>query len=163
MSARTESFEILKVLAHHRVELIVVGMTAAVLQGAPVHTFDLDIIYALNDENIQRLLAALTELSAEFRGDIAGRRIKPNASHLMSTGHKLLTTKFGQLDVLATIEKDTRYEDLIGDTVRLDLDGVVIQVLGLERLIRAKENAGRPKDHAALPVLRATLDLVKKG
>lgn len=163
MSARTESFEILKVLAHHRVEFIVVGMTAAVLQGAPVHTFDLDIIYALADENIQRLLAALNELSAEFRGDITGRRLRPNASHLMSNGHKLLTTKFGQLDVLATIENDTRYEDLIGDVVRLELDGIVTQVLGLERLISAKEKAGRPKDHAALPVLRATLDLVRKG
>jgi hypothetical protein len=163
MAPRTESFEILTVLARHQVDFIVVGMTAAVLQGAPVHTFDLDIIYSLTDENVQRLLAALNELSAEFRADITGRRLRPNASHLMSTGHKLLTTKFGQLDVLATIETDTRYEDLIGDTVRLDLDGVVTQVLGLERLISAKEKAGRPKDHAALPVLRATLDLVRKG
>jgi predicted nucleotidyltransferase len=163
MPASTESFEILKVLARHRVEFIVVGMTAAVLQGAPVQTFDLDIIYSLADENVQRLLIALDELSAEFRGDIAGRRLRPNASHLMSTGHKLLTTKFGQLDVLATIEKDTRYEDLLGETVKLDIDGLVTQVLGLERLISAKENAGRPKDHAALPVLRATLDVVRKG
>jgi hypothetical protein len=162
MTSRTDTFEILEVLVRHRVEFIVVGMTAAVLQGAPVHTFDLDIVYALADENVQRLLAALDELAAEFRADITGRHLKPNASHLMSTGHKLLTTRFGLLDVLATIEEDTRYEDLLGDAVNMDVDGAMIQVLGLERLIRAKEKAGRPKDHAALPVLRATLDMTRK-
>ena len=36
--------------------------------------------------------------------------------------------------------------------------GVTIRVLGLPALIEAKERAGRPKDLAALPVLRATLD-----
>lgn len=158
-----DSFEILKVLGRHQVDFIVVGMTAAVLQGAPVQTFDLDIVYSLADENIRRLLAALTELSAEFRGDISGRRLRPNASHLLSDGHKLLLTKFGQLDVLATIEESTRYDDLLGDTVKMDVDGLVLQVLGLERLVRAKEKAGRPKDLATLPVLRATLEMVKKS
>jgi hypothetical protein len=33
MAVSTESFEILRVLARHRVDFIVVGMTAAVLQG----------------------------------------------------------------------------------------------------------------------------------
>lgn len=32
---------------------------AAVLQGAPIHTIDLDIVYALSDSNIGRLELAL--------------------------------------------------------------------------------------------------------
>ena len=36
--------------------------------------------------------------------------------------------------------------------------GLSVRVLGLPALIEMKERAGRPKDLAALPVLRATLD-----
>ena len=75
-------------LVTHDVEFIVVGGMAAVLQGAPVHTIDLDIVYALSDANISRLELALTELGAVFRDD--PRKIVPNRSHLQSRGHKLL-------------------------------------------------------------------------
>ena len=39
---------ITETLVAHDVEFIVVGGMAAVLQGAPVHTIDLDIVYALS-------------------------------------------------------------------------------------------------------------------
>jgi hypothetical protein len=78
-----------------------VGGTA-VLQGAPVHTIDLDIVYALSESNIVRLELALIELAAVFRDD--PRRIAPNRSHLQSRGHKLLQTTAGPLDALAAIE-----------------------------------------------------------
>lgn len=163
MAVSTESFEILRALARHRVDFIVVGMTAAVLQGAPAFTFDLDIIYRIAEDNVQNLLTALREIGAEFRSDAANRRLSPNASHLMSDGHKLLKTKFGLLDVLGTIEERTRYEDLTSDVVTLDVDGVAVQVLELERLIEAKQKAGRQKDMAVLPLLRSTLALIRAG
>ena len=53
----TKSVDILSVLCAHQVEFIVVGMTAAVLQGAPAVTFDLGLVYARNPTNIARLLA----------------------------------------------------------------------------------------------------------
>lgn len=40
--------------------------------------------------------------------------------------------------------------------------GLLVRVLGLPALIEAKERAGRPKDLAALPVPRATLDEMKR-
>ena len=40
--------------------------------------------------------------------------------------------------------------------------GRAVRVLTLPALIEAKERSGRPKDLAALPVLRATLDEQKK-
>jgi hypothetical protein len=36
--------------------------------------------------------------------------------------------------------------------------GLAVRVLSLSALIEAKERSGRPKDLAALPVLRATLE-----
>src|SRR5881397_3262629 len=98
MQTPTRSFEVIEILVRHNVAFIVVGMTAGVLQGAPAVTFDLDIVYSRDSANIDRLLAALQELQAVFRGD--DRRLVPNRSHLESKGHKLLMTKFGIVDVL---------------------------------------------------------------
>jgi len=58
-----------------------------------------------------------------------------------------------------TIAGDRGYEDLLPDTVALELaDGARVRVLSLPALIAAKERTGRPKDLAVLPLLRATLD-----
>jgi hypothetical protein len=94
---------ILRKLAEHEVEFIVVGGVAAVLAGAPINTFDLDVVYRRTPDNLDRLLAALSELDAVFRGD--PRRIRPNRSHLESAGHKLLATRHGDLDCLGSIEE----------------------------------------------------------
>ena len=51
------------------------------------------------------------------------------------------------------------YEDLLAETSAVSLeDGSLIRALDLTTLIGIKERSGRPKDLAALPVLRATLD-----
>ena len=59
--------EILTVLADHKVDLVVVGGVAATLQGAPITTFDLDIVHSREEVNLDRLTAALRELEAWYR------------------------------------------------------------------------------------------------
>ena len=147
---------ILQVLARHEVEFIVVGGLAAVLQGAPITTRDVDIVYSLDPDNQRRLLAALCELGAVFRGD--PRQIAPNLSHLASKGHKLLTTRFGDLDCLATIEDATDYDALRQHVDWLEIAGAPTRVLSLPRLIEVKEQLARPKDRLMLLQLRATLE-----
>lgn len=153
--------DILHALVRHDVEYIVVGGMAAALQGAPVNTLDIDIVYSRSEENIARLMAALTELEAVFRTD--PRRLVPNESHLRSTGHKLLQTKHGILDVLATLEESTTYDDLLPDSTVLEVAGVPVRVLSLERLIEVKAKLNRPKDKAMLLVLQATLAQQRRG
>lgn len=154
MTTPTRSFEVVELLNRHRVAFIIVGMTAGVLQGAPAVTFDLDIVYARDPQNVARLLKAADELDAVFRGD--ERRLRPNLSHLSSPGHKLLMTKFGIVDVLGALD-GADYEELLSDCVLLDIDDMEVRVLSLERLIEVKKKAGRDKDLAVLPLLRSTL------
>src|SRR5262245_27253564 len=94
-------------------------MGAAVLQGTPATTADIDILYLVSEENFPKLETALAELEAEFRADLMNRRLRPNITHLRAGGHILLRTKLGQLDVLGTIEEATRYEDVLDETVEL--------------------------------------------
>ena len=60
--------EILKVLKEYQVEFIVVGGVCAVLHGAPISTFDLDLVHSRAPNNIDRLMVALKNLNAHYRG-----------------------------------------------------------------------------------------------
>ena len=153
--------EILRLLAANEVEFIVVGMTAGILHGAPVTTLDLDVVHRRSPENVARLLRVLVGIDAVYRHD--PRKLRPQESHLIGPGHQLLTTAYGDLDCLGTIGEGFGYEELIEQTVTMSLSGgLTVRVLSLPALIEAKERAGRPKDVAVLPVLRATLDELKR-
>jgi hypothetical protein len=148
--------EILRRLVAHRVDFVVVGMAAGVLRGAPLTTLDLDIVHRRGPDNVGRLLQVLAAVDAVYRRD--PRRLRPQESHLVSPGHQLLSTAFGDLDCLGTVGEGQSYEQLLVHAPELELEpGLRIRVIDLPTLIELKEQAGRPKDIAALPVLRATL------
>lgn len=154
--------QILRVLVEHEVAFIVVGGVAAVLQGAPITTQDLDIVYSLVPPNPERLLAALQSLDAVFRDD--PRRIAPHMGHLVTRGHKLLTTRHGQLDCLGSIEESTTYSDLLAHSDEMESGGFCFRVLSLPRLIEVKAKLSRPKDQLMLLQLRGTLEeRLKRG
>jgi predicted nucleotidyltransferase len=74
----------------------------------------------------------------------------------------LLDTKHGPLDLLGTIGKARTYEDLIPFSDQISLGSKRVNVLGLKKLIEMKEEAGREKDLAVLPLLRRTLEEKQK-
>ena len=155
---KTDFLEVLRVLIAHEIKFIVVGGVSAALQGAPITTFDLDLVHSRESENIDRLLPALESLEAIYRAQ-PDRRIKPNAAHLSSPGHQLLLTRFGPLDLLGMIGAGRGYEELLAQTVEMKVgDELRIRVLDLETLIRTKEEVAAEKDQAVLPLLRRTLE-----
>lgn len=154
---------ILDVLDRFEVEHIIVGGVCAVAHGAPITTFDLDLVYSQADRNIDRILAALEELDAYHR-EPAGRRLAPQRHILESGGPALFTTRLGSLDFLGDLS-GRGLEDLLPNTVELTLgSGLKIRILDLKTLIEVKELSGRPKDLVMLPILRQTLnELHRKG
>src|SRR4051812_5564158 len=144
-------------------EFILIGGLAAVLQGAPVQTFDIDVVYSRAADNTERLLAVLHSIDAIFRTQ-PERRLPPNISHLQGTGHLNLLTRFGPLDLLATVGDGLTYEDLLPHSRQLLItDSVRIQVLNLDFIIALKEELGSEKDKASLPTLRQTARELKRG
>jgi hypothetical protein len=89
----------IQILHKHEVDFIVVGGVAAVLHGAPINTYDLEVVHSTEMENISRLLSALEKLDAVYRMQ-PERRLRPNASDLVTPGHQLLKTVFGSVDLL---------------------------------------------------------------
>ena len=143
-------------------DFIVVGGVAAVLEGAPISTFDLDIVYSLDEANITDLLGVLDALDAVYV-DPGGRRIRPTAERLRGGGHHLLRTKFGRLDVMGSVGDGLGYSDLVSKSRVRTIHGLEIHVLTLEALITTKESANRPKDRAVLDLLRETLAQRERG
>lgn len=153
-------FEMLRVLYDHQVDFIVIGGVCAVLHGAPVTTYDLDLVRSCAPENSVRLLAALDELDGHSR--LHQGKVRPNTSHLQAQGHILLKTRCGYLDLLATAGAGHDYAYLMQHTVSGTIRGISFPMLDLETLIRTKEETGRDKDRVMLPILRATLKEKKK-
>jgi len=148
--------ELLQSLVEGNVEFIVVGGVAAVLEGVPVSTFDLDIVFSLDPTNIGRLEGVLNGLSAVY-ADPAGRTIRPTVERLRGGGQHLLRTRFGRLDVMGTTGDGLAFQDLVSRSRTRTVHGLEILVLTLEALIATKESANRPKDRAVLDLLRGTL------
>src|SRR5947207_1117032 len=102
---------ILRTLHESNIQFIVVGGVAAVLNGAPVQTYDVDLVYSREPANIDRL-------------------------HLAAGGHLNLLTRYGPVDLLATIGQNLSYSDLLPQSDEMELgDGFRILVLKLENLI----------------------------
>ena len=152
----------LRALRDGGVDFILVGGLAAVLNGAPVDTFDTDVVHSRDVSNIERLLPVLESLDAVFRIQ-PERRLRPNASHLASADHLNLITRYGPLDLLGTIGRNLGYEDLMAHLAEMDIgEKLRIRVLDLETIIGIKEELGGEKDRAVLPILRRTLDEKRK-
>jgi predicted nucleotidyltransferase len=149
---------LLRILVERGVDFLVVGGVGAVLQGASLSTFDLDIVHSMEPANIARLLAALGDLDACYRAQ-PEKRLRPSQTHLSSPEHRLLMTRFGPLDVLGSIGKGRRYQDLLPHAAEMTIEGgIPIRVLNLETQIAVKEEIGQEKDMAALPLLRRALE-----
>ncbi|MFI5175374.1 MAG: hypothetical protein ACHQKY_10980 [Terriglobia bacterium] len=163
-TSKPDFLSILQTLRKHKVDFIIVGGVCAVLHGAPVSTFDLDLVHSRAPENVKRLMAALKSLKAYFR-EQGIRRSEPARSHLTSPGHQLLMTQYGPLDLLGAIGKnlDRGYVELLNDTSELNLpNGLKVRVLTLEKLIEIKSEFARDKDKAVLGLLRRTLEEARR-
>lgn len=149
---------LLATLAASDVEFVVVGMLAAVAQGAPVTTHDVDIVHRRTPGNIERLVDVLVnKLDARYRGrpDI----LRPTAEILAGPGHSLLMTNAGPVDVLGAIEGGRDYDALLPTSRRIEISGHPVYVLNLETLIELKRSSTRLKDQMMLPLLEETLRL----
>lgn len=154
---------ILEVLARHGVRFVVVGAVAAIAQGSPLPTEDLDITPARDRENLERLAAALIELEATLRveGQAEGVPFPFDAASLDRNEIWTLRTPHGDLDVVFVPAGTRGFEDLRRDALVVDFGHSRVSMASLADVIRSKEASGRPKDASSLPALRQTLEVIR--
>ena len=126
-----------------RVRYLIMGMGAALLEGAPGTTQDLDIWFGSIDE--AKLREAATKAGGTYT---SGFGMQPPA-----IGGKDLD----RVDLVFLPSGLDSFDQEFARAGEYDLDGVPVRVLPLARVVASKRAAKRPKDLAQLPMLEAAL------
>ncbi len=148
--------KLLRELLNGEVEFILVGGLAAVAQGAPVTTFDVDIVHRRSEPNVERLLKVLGRLHAYVR-EPANRRLPPSREALLGPGHNLLVTDLGPLDCLGVIERGLDHEQLLERSIEVDFEGQALRVVNLSTLAELKDEWTDEESKLRASILRRTL------
>jgi hypothetical protein len=156
--------EIFACLDRHHVRYVLIGGLAAVLQGSPIATFDVDVCPARSPADLRRLADALEELEACIRTPDSAEGVPfPRDADFLSNVQVLnLVTRFGDFDISFRPSGTQGFEELSRNSIAMRVRGVNINVAALEDIIRSKEAANRPKDQRSLPVLRQLLKEIRK-
>ena len=134
---------LLRALLKRKVRFMVVGLSAATLQGAPVVTQDVDLWF----ENLggQEMSRALQEVGAAY--------VPPsidNPPMLAGTGAELF-------DIVLRMDGLGTFADEFKGCVEIPVGRYRLKVLALDRILASKMAANRPKDKLTIPVLRDAL------
>lgn len=145
----------LETLLEHRVRFVLIGGLAARLHGSPSLTNDLDICYARDDQNFERLASALDALHARLRGAPPNVPFVLDAYTLRAGDHFTFDTDAGPLDILGIPAGTSGFESLDANAVEMVFDYMRVRVASLDDLIRMKLAAGRPQDRVEAEILGA--------
>lgn len=134
---------LLEALSRRGLRFMIVGMGAAVIEGAPVATQDLDLwIEHIDDERVRQAAA--------------------DAGGFWISGFGLQPPSFGgpgleRIDVVLTVHGLRAFADEYAGAIEREIDGLHVAILPLERVIASKRAVNRAKDNAQMPALEATL------
>jgi predicted nucleotidyltransferase len=134
---------LLKELTERKVKFLVAGVSAAVIEGAPLVTKDIDLwIEELGDPGITAAAKA--------------------AGGFYSSGWGIQPPRIGgpgleRIDLVLTPQGLDDFETENARAHEYEIDGLQLRVLPIERVIVSKRKANRLKDVAVLPALEATL------
>jgi len=148
----------LKLFADFRIDCVVVGGVAAGARGSSQVTFDVDVCYSREADNLTRLANALRSVNATLRGAPKDFPFLLDEETLRRGLNFTFDTDIGKIDILGEVQGVGSFEQCFKDSNELELFGIPCRVISLENLIAAKRSAGRPKDLVALPELEAILE-----
>ena len=146
--------DIVSVLNSNKVDYIIAGGVAVVLQGVERLTMDLDAAVSLEKKNIQKFLKSMEELNLVPRLPIPPESLLDSEKiRVMFEEKNALVFTFidptcpiRQVDFF--LSNDLSYESLKNDYEEMEVDGYMIKVLSKKKLVelKLKVNPMRDKD-----------------
>src|ERR1044072_2556845 len=155
--------EPLKLLGRFDVECVIIGGVASTLYGSALLTNDLDVCYARNNGNLEKLATALRSVNAKLRNAPPDLPFLLDAETLRHGLNFTFSTDVGSLDLLGEVRGIGFYEDVVAQAIDYELLGYVFPVIEINKLILAKRTAGRPKDMVAVAELEALVEQQTKS
>jgi len=154
----------LTLLSDEGVRFVIIGGLAITIHGSSYVTFDLDICYARDDENLTRLTRAFQPVNPRLRGAPAGLPFRFDEATLKRGLNFTLTTDVGDVDLIGEVAGVGDYHVVAATaSMAVELFGRPYAVLTLDALIASKRAAGRPKDLQVLPELEALREATEES
>jgi hypothetical protein len=136
----------LQILLEEDVKFIVVGAYALAVHGYPRATGDLDIWIKPDSQNASKVLCCLKRFGAPLYS-LTEKDLMENET-VFQIG--VIPRRIDIITSITGVEFDEAYDDCI----KVQIDGMEIPVLSLEKLIKNKEATGREKDALDAKLLR---------
>ncbi|MDB5141345.1 MAG: nucleotidyltransferase family protein [Mucilaginibacter sp.] len=125
-------------LNKHNVDYMIIGGYALAFHGKPRHTGDLDIWIDVSDKNAQKMLSVVNEFGMASLG-------MEKADFLQ----KGIITQIGypplRIDILNEID-GVNFKEAYPNKLVIDVDGLQVNYIGLDDLIKNKQVSGRHQD-----------------
>lgn len=145
-------FDLLKMLAEAKVEFVLVGGLAVALHGYQRVTMDVDVVVAMDEENLQRLMSAAK--SAGLRPTIPVPLESLAQPELIEQWHRekgMLAFSLRGAETMATVldvlvRPVVPFADLRRDAAMIEVGTVHIPIASVDHLIEMKTGTGRGKD-----------------
>ena len=129
------------------VRYMLVGLTAAIIQGANTVTRDIDLWFeSLSDPEIGKAADAVGGVW------VSGFAMRPP---------QLGGALGDRFDVVISMSGIGAFVEELATARTARIDGVVVNVLPLERILASKRAANRPKDRAAIPALEEAIAAIE--
>lgn len=148
----------IEALADAGIDFVLIGGLAGIAHGSAYPTYDLDVMYARDRANLERIASFLREIGATLRGAPADLPLQLDADMLEEGGNFTFSTPYGALDLLAYPEGAPKYEDVKRTADEIDFAGRRVLVASLDQLIAMKDAADRPKDRLMATEYRTLAD-----
>ena len=132
--------DILFAFCEEKVEFMLVGAYAVAAHGLPRATGDIDLWVKCSERNAECIWGALSKFGAPLGSITKQDFITPN--NVVQIG---VTPR--RIDILTGIT-GVAYEEADLQTITIELEGMVIPVIGLAHLLQNKSAVGRPQDKA---------------
>jgi hypothetical protein len=145
------------------VRYVVVGGLATVLHGYARLTADVDLIIDLAPEQARRVMEVLRSLGFTPRAPVDSFDFavpERRRSWIEEKGMRvfsMLDTKHPMREVDLFVEHPLDFEQLLRDSVIMDLDETTVRVASIPHLIQLKRLAGRPQDRLDIEALEEIL------
>lgn len=137
--------EMLQLLLEEQVDFMIVGAYALGTHGYPRATGDIDIWVKPNNINSKKLYKAL----ARFGAPIDQIRIDEFSTEGIIFQIGVIPRR---IDIITKIDGVT-YEEADKDKINVEIEGLKIPVISLEKLLRNKMATGREKDELDIKIL----------
>ncbi len=122
------------------------GGLAGIAHGSSYPTYDLDVAYARDRANLERLVEALREIGVTLRGAPADLPFQLDVATLANGANFTFDTEYGSFDILGDVAGIKGYGELRRDSRLEDVFGMQVRISSLDHLIAMKRAANRPKD-----------------